>query len=112
MAPGQDLGHVLRVTEAVVSEVNHDSAWRDLLVDPFVIMGLERVGTDAAILRLVARTRPGGDAARLAREARLRLLQRWQEEGIRTAAPLVAERRPEAGLISAAAAPPPPGADG
>jgi len=112
VAPGQDLGHVLRVTEAVVSEVNHDSAWRDLLVDPFVIMGLERVGTDAATLRLVARTRPGGDAARLAREARLRLLQRWQEEGIRTAAPLVAERRPEAGLISAAAAPPPPGADG
>ena len=94
VAPGQDLDHVLSVTASVVSHLNDDSAWRDLLVDPFVVMGFERVGAEGALLRVVARARPGGDAARLAREARLRLLQRWQDEGIRTVAePGVQSRR-------------------
>ncbi len=93
VAPGQDLARVLLVSETVVAELNNDSAWRDLLVDPFVVMGFERVGADGALLRFVARARPGGDAARLSREARLRLLQRWQEEGIRTVAEPLGERR-------------------
>jgi len=101
IAPGQDLAHVLRVTEAVAAEVNQDSAWRDLLVDPFVVVGLERVGPDGAILRLVARTRPGGDAARLGREARLRLLQRYKDEGIRTTAEALLERRSSAQVTGA-----------
>jgi len=101
IAPGQDLAHVLRVTEAVAAEVNQDSAWRDLLVDPFVVVGLERVGPDGAILRLVARTRPGGDAARLGREARLRLLQRYKDEGIRTTAEALLERRSTAQVTGA-----------
>jgi len=118
VAPGQDLARVLRVTEAVAGEVNQDSAWRDLLVDPFAVIGLERVGTDGAILRLVARTRPGGDAARLAREARLRLLQRWEEEGIRTASEAVLARRRGAEALPRAGEPLhsvetlPPGAGG
>lgn len=86
VAPGQDLDHVLAVTSTVVRALNDDSAWRDLLVDPFTVMGIERVGPEGAMLRIVARARPGGDAARLAREARLRLLQRWQDAGIRTMA--------------------------
>src|SRR5262249_1996432 len=93
VAPGQDLSHVFRVTEAVAAEVNQDSAWRGLLVDPFVVMGLERGAADGAILRVGARTRPGGDAARLARGARLRLLQRWKDEGTRTTAEMLIERR-------------------
>lgn len=84
LAPGQDLARALRVSEAVVAELNNDVSWRDLLMDPFVVMGLERVGPDGAVLRVVGRARPGGDAPRLAREARLRLLQRWRDEGIQT----------------------------
>ena len=99
VAPGEDLTRVLKVTEAVANEVNHDSAWRDLIVDPFVVVGVERVGTDGAMLRLVARTRPGGDAARLAREARLRLLQRWKTEGIRTSADTMMARRAQADAL-------------
>jgi hypothetical protein len=38
-------------------------------------------------------SRAGGDAARLARELRLRLLQRWRDEGIRTATEPVPARR-------------------
>lgn len=93
VAPGQDLAHVLRVTGTVVTELNDDSAWRDLLVDPFAVMGFERVGPDGALLRIVARARPGGDAARLSREARLRLLQRWKSEAIQTVAEQPADRR-------------------
>ncbi|MEQ1834811.1 MAG: hypothetical protein ABL977_17330, partial [Candidatus Eisenbacteria bacterium] len=62
-------------------------------VEPFMVMGFERVGADGAVLRVVARARPGGDAARLAREARLRLLQRWKDEGIQTVTEASAERR-------------------
>ena len=86
VAPGQDLGTVLRVTDLVVAEINADAAWRDILVDPFVVLGIERAGPEGTVLRVVARARPGGDAARLAREARLRLLQRWNDAGIRTVA--------------------------
>ncbi len=93
VAPGQDLTRVLRVTSTVVTELNEDSAWRDLLVDPFVVTGFERAGPDGAVLRIVARARPGGDAARLSREARLRLLQRWQAEGIHTILEHPADRR-------------------
>lgn len=93
VAPGQDLTHVLAVTAAVVSEFNDDPAWRELLVDPLAVVGFERVGPEGAMLRIVARARPGGDAARLSREARLRLLQRWQAAGIHTIADLAADRR-------------------
>lgn len=93
VAPGQDLARVLRVTGSVVTELNDDSAWRDLLVDPFTVIGFERVGPEGATLRIVARARPGGDAARLSREARLRLLQRWKSEGIQAIAEAPAERR-------------------
>jgi hypothetical protein len=102
VAPGQDVAHVLSVTEGVVRELNADPAWRDLLVEAFSVIGFERVGNDGALLRVVARARPGGDAARLSREARLRLLQRWMEQGIQTPG--------EAGARSATApepAPPP-----
>ena len=93
VAAGQDLSRVLLTSESVVAELNDDAAWRDLFVEPFVVTGIERVGADGAVLRFIARARPGGDAARLAREARLRLLQRWQDEGIRTLAEPMGERR-------------------
>jgi small conductance mechanosensitive channel len=94
VAPGQDLGRALRSAEAVAAEVNADSAWRELLIEPFAVMGFERAAAEGATLRLVARARPGGDSARLARELRLRLLQRWRDEGIRTAAEPVLARPP------------------
>lgn len=93
VAAGQDLAEVLRVTGTVVTELNDDSAWRELLVEPFAVVGFERVGTDGALLRIVARALPGGDAARLSREARLRVLQRWKAEGIRTVADPLGDRR-------------------
>lgn len=96
VAPGQDLDRALRSAEAVAAELNADAAWRELLIEPFAVMGLERAGADGSTLRVVARARPGGDAARLGRELRVRLLQRWRAEGIRTALePLVAPRAAE-----------------
>jgi small conductance mechanosensitive channel len=92
VAPGQDLGTVLRVTDRVVAELNDDDAWRELLLEPFAVLGIERAGPEGAVLRVVARARPGGDAARLAREARLRLLQSWSNAGIRTVAELGTRR--------------------
>jgi moderate conductance mechanosensitive channel len=84
LAPGQDLARALHAAESVANEVNGDERWRALLVEPIEVIGFERVGPDGVVLRAVARANPGGDAARLSRELRLRLLQRWQQEGIRT----------------------------
>ncbi len=95
VAPGQDLTLALRAAETVVEELNGDAAWRELLVEPFAVTGFERAGAEGALLRVVARARPGGDAARLSRELRLRLLQRWKHEGIRTAADTALGRHPE-----------------
>jgi len=94
LATGQDLERALSLAEAVAGEVNTDAAWRDLLLEPFTVMGLERTGPEGATVRVVARARPGGDAARVAREMRLRLLQRWADSGIRTIAESWADRRP------------------
>ncbi len=86
VAPGQDLASALRAAETVAAALNGDPAWGPLLLEPFTTLGFDRVSPEGSTLRLVARARPGGDAARLARELRLRVLERWRAEGIRTAA--------------------------
>jgi small-conductance mechanosensitive channel len=106
LATGQDLERALSLAEAVAAEVNADPAWRDLLLEPFTVVGLERTGPEGATVRVVARARPGGDAARLAREMRLRLLQRWKDSGIRTIAEPWPDRRP-AGVGGSAPSPNP-----
>jgi moderate conductance mechanosensitive channel len=96
LAPGQDLARALHAAESVAQEINTDPQWHGLLVEPLEVIGFERVGPDGVVLRAVGRAHPGGDAARLSRELRLRLLQRWQREGIRTAPePPIAMRPPE-----------------
>jgi small conductance mechanosensitive channel len=93
VAPGQDLALALRLAETVARELNADRDWKDLLLEPFEVMGFERTGADGSTMRIVGRARPGGDAPRLSRELRLRVLQRWKDGGIRTALdPLVASR--------------------
>ena len=94
VAPGQDLALALRIAEQEAAEMNAASEWKGLMLEPFEVMGFERSGTDGSTLRIVGRARPGGDAPRLARELRLRVLQRWQEAGIRTAAELLTASRP------------------
>lgn len=84
LAPGQDLARALHAAESVAQEINTDPHWRSMLVEPLEVIGFERVGPDGVVLRAMGRSHPGGDAARLSRELRLRLLQRWQKEGIRT----------------------------
>jgi hypothetical protein len=69
-----------------VAELNADPAWRALLAEPFEVRGFERAAPEGSTLRVVARAHNTDAAARLAREARLRVLQRWNEAGIRTAA--------------------------
>ena len=85
VAPGQDLALALKLAETVASEMNAEPPWNEMLLEPFEVMGFERSGAEGSTLRVVGRARPGGDASRLSRELRLRLLQRWKNVGIRTA---------------------------
>ena len=88
VAPGQDLALALKIAETVASELNAEPPWNEMLLEPFEVMGFERSGAEGSTLRVVGRARPGGDAPRLSRELRLRLLQRWKNVGIRTAVDL------------------------
>jgi len=104
LAPGQDLAKALQAAETVAVQINDDEKWRAMLVEPIEVIGFERMGPDGVVLRAVARANPGGDAARISRELRLRLLQRWQQEGIRTTAEQPLIRWPESGPPPAAPA--------
>jgi len=94
VAPGQDVALALGLAETVARELNTEREWKDLLLEPFEAVGFERTGADGSTLRIVGRARPGGDAPRLARELRLRVLQRWKDAGIRTALDPLAASRP------------------
>jgi small conductance mechanosensitive channel len=107
LAPGQDLARALHAAESVAQELNDDARWRGMLVEPIEVIGFERVGPDGVVLRAVGRANPGGDAARLSRELRLRLLQRWQKDGIRTAPEPAITMRPLEPPMAPPIAPPP-----
>jgi len=94
VAPGQDMALALGLAETIARELNTEREWKDLLLEPFEVVGFERTAADGSTLRIVGRARPGGDAPRLARELRLRVLQRWKDAGIRTALDPLAASRP------------------
>jgi small conductance mechanosensitive channel len=86
IAPDQDLDRALQVAAAVAARLNAEGEWRSRLLDPVEVPGIERVGPEGTVLRLQARTRPGADGPLVARELRLRLLQRLTEAGVRSGA--------------------------
>ena len=99
VAADQDLGPALAAATRLVQEWNADAEWRERLLDPLELAGIERIGPEGASLRMVARTRPGADGPLVARELRLRLLNALAEAGVR----LVTSRE----ITNAQSSPPP-----
>ncbi len=83
VAPDQDLDRARDVAAAVVARLNAEPEWRSRLLDPAESVGVERVGPEGAILRLLARTSPGPEGPQVARELRHRLLHALGEAGVR-----------------------------
>ena len=82
VAPGADAERALELCRKVVSEFNADKLWRDRLLDPAELWGIESLTERGILIRVSARTRPGSDSATVARELRRRLLHGLVEAGI------------------------------
>jgi small-conductance mechanosensitive channel len=84
IAADQDLDRALAVCRQVVSAMNTDAAWRDRLIDPIEVWGVESLVGQEVQLRMVVRARPGPDAQEAARELRRRVHLALADANVRT----------------------------
>jgi small-conductance mechanosensitive channel len=79
---GQDLDGALACLRDAATRMSADPLWEHRLLDPVLVWGVERLGSDA-VIRMVVRARPGADAQEAARELRRRAHQALTAAGIR-----------------------------
>ncbi len=80
----QNLDRAMEVCRRVLTEFNADPAWRERLLDPAELWGVESVTGHEATVRTVLRARPGAVAQQAARELRGRLYSALADTGIGT----------------------------
>ena len=86
LAIDTDVDHAQDVIKRVADSVWHDRDWRgDILEEPEV-WGVEKLGPDAIVIRLVVKTEPA-EQFKVMRELRRRLLEAFAAEGIELPAP-------------------------
>jgi small conductance mechanosensitive channel len=104
VAASEDVDRALAVCRSVAEEFNADPRWRERLLDPVEVWGIESVDGQAIHVRLVLRTRPGADLPEATRELRRRAYRALLEAGVRnTFQPLAAapDRTATAGATDA-----------
>jgi small conductance mechanosensitive channel len=84
VATDQSLDRALEVCGRVVDAVNADPAWRERLLDPVELWGIESLTGTEAQLRMVVRARPGGDAPEAARRLRMLAHRALVDAGLRS----------------------------
>jgi small conductance mechanosensitive channel len=83
VASDEDLDRVLASCRQTVAELNAEPAWRERLLDPIEVWGLEALSGPEAQVRLVLRAQPGPDGPETARELRRRVLLALRQAGVR-----------------------------
>ena len=73
VATTANVDDALTVCRKVVDAMNVDPRWRERLLDPIDVWGIESLGPSETVIRIVVRARPGPDAPEASRELRLRL---------------------------------------
>lgn len=73
IATNSDLDAALRACRQVAEKMNADPKWRDRLLDPIDVWGIESLGPSETVIRIVLRAKPGPDAPETSRELRRRL---------------------------------------
>jgi small conductance mechanosensitive channel len=76
-----DIDHVIEVIQSVADEVCHSSQFGPEILGEPEIWGVEDLGADAVVVRLVIKTRPGEQWA-IMRALRVRVLEAFTEAGI------------------------------
>jgi small-conductance mechanosensitive channel len=84
IASGQDVDRALTLVRRQVDAMNGDPAWRERMLDPIAVWGVEGLSGNEVLIRAVVRTPPGPDGPETARELRLRVHRALAEADIRT----------------------------
>jgi small conductance mechanosensitive channel len=86
VATGTDLRRAQEVIKRVADEVWADPAYADVILEEPEVWGVEGIGADGMLVRLVVKTLPS-EQFKVSRELRLRLKEAFDEEGISLPAP-------------------------
>jgi small conductance mechanosensitive channel len=81
LAVDTDVEHDLEVIKRVADGVWNDPDWRSAVLEEPEVWGVERLGPEAVVLRLVVKTKPA-EQFPVMRELRRRLLEAFAAEGI------------------------------
>lgn len=81
VALGTDIDHAQRVIKAEADKLWRDVHWRGKVIEEPEVWGVEQLGPEALVLRLVVKTRPAEQFA-VMRELRRRLSEAFEREGI------------------------------
>src|SRR6266850_2842581 len=84
IAAEENIDRALSVCRGVVTAMNADAGWKDRMLEPIDLWGIESMTTNEVLVRMVIRARPGADGPQSARELKRRLLQALGEAGIGT----------------------------
>lgn len=91
VAASEDVDRALAVCRRVAEEFNADPQWRERLLDPVEVWGIEAVDGQSIHVRMVLRARPGADLPEATRELRRRAYRALLDAGVRnTFQPLAA----------------------
>jgi moderate conductance mechanosensitive channel len=94
---GEDLERALGVCRDVAAAMSADPEWKDRLLEPARLWGVERVGADV-VMRLSVKGLPGAPTAEAARELRRRLHEALNLAGVRYPQPAT---NPDAAAVAA-----------
>ena len=86
IAADESIDEAIEVCRKVLHAFNADPKWRERLLDPVELWGVESMSGQEAILRCVVRSIPGPGAPEAARELRRQLHRALAEAGVRTGA--------------------------
>jgi small conductance mechanosensitive channel len=81
LAIDTDVEHAQEVIKRVADGVWNDADWRSAILEEPEVWGVERLGPDAIVLRLVVKTKPS-EQFPVMRELRRRLLEAFAAEGV------------------------------
>ena len=77
----EDLDRAMDVLRAEMAAAGQDPAWKDFLLDPPIVAGVESIGAGVAQVRVTARTIPSQQTA-VARELRRRIALALRQAGV------------------------------
>jgi small conductance mechanosensitive channel len=83
---GKDVDQALALCRRTAQEMSAEGQWREKLLEPVQVVGLDSVAGADVVVRMIVRTRPGGDLPEASREMRLRAVRALSTAGIQTTA--------------------------